>query len=61
MEVMIRLCVGEKGSRSAITEVWCNEDEAVSLIFGYFLSDSRLSLAQIFDEYGNFIKQYTRI
>lgn len=57
---MIRLCVGEKGSRSAVAEIWCEEEELVSTIFGLFLEDERLTLAQVFDETGQFIKQYSR-
>lgn len=58
---MIRFCVGEKGSRKAIAEWWCEELHLLAMVRDVFDESPRITLAQVFDENGNFIKQYERL
>lgn len=58
---MIRYCVGQKGSRKAIAEWWCNEEDMLNTVRDVFGNHPDITLAQVFDENGNFIKQYERL
>lgn len=58
-EVMIRFCVGQKGSRKAVVEMWVDAQESEEIIYESFSSNPELTLAQIFDEEG-FVIQYER-
>ena len=58
-EVMIRFCVGQKGSRRAIVEMWVDAQESEEIISECFSSNPELTLAQIFDDEG-FVIQYER-
>ena len=60
-EVMIRFCVGSKGSRKGILEAWTTRDEYKAQIEHVFRTNQHITLAQVFDEYGDFIEQYERI
>ena len=60
-EVVIRYCVGVKGSRKAVLEVWAYAEEAEALIHYSFASSPVLTLAQVFDSNYEFIKQYERL
>ena len=60
-EVMVRFCVGEKGSRKGIIELWTSRETYKADIEGIFYANNHLTLAQVFDEYGDFIEQYERI
>lgn len=59
-EVMIRFCVGEKGSRKAVAEVWTSRVVYKALIEEIFSAHKLLTLAQVFDECCCFIEQYER-
>lgn len=61
-EVMIRYCVGEKGSRKAVLEVWQEDHEDLAYdILHMFVKHNELTLAQVFKEVGGepvFLRQY---
>ena len=56
---MIRFCVGDKGSRKAIVEMWVDPSEVEDIIYECFSQNDELTLAQIFDDEG-FVIQYER-
>ena len=61
-EVMIRYCVGEKGSRKAALEVWQEDHEGLAYdILDMFVKHNGLTLAQVFKEANGelvFLRQY---
>lgn len=60
-EVVIRYCVGEKGSRKAVAEVWTTEDSYKANIEEMMCVHKHLTLAHVFGAEGDFIEQYERL
>ena len=58
---MIRFCVGEKGSRRAVAEWWCDEQDVLHIVQDIFNQCASLTLAQVFGANENFIRQYERL
>ena len=61
-EVMIRYCVGEKGSRKAVLEVWAEDSEDLPYdILHVFVNRPEITLAQVFGTRNGemvFLRQY---
>lgn len=58
-EVVVRYCVGEKGSRKAVLEVWTEDGEDLAYdILDMFVRNPEITLAQVFDSNLNFLRQY---
>lgn len=58
-EVVIRFCVGEKGSRRAVVEMWVAPIDVEDIIEEAFRTNGDITLAQVFED-GEFVIQYER-